>query len=265
MGGIKALEEKLGPPRYIVATGTGALIGAQYAYRGIDEASQVVCHHFDRMRGLFQGSLVGVRLADANVGRRYRFFSQVYTLLKSSVSSESLGLYDPFKLNYFLEERFQFVGIKAQQVPLFVSHFEISLGREHIEPLNTRLDLRKTLSIIPFFEPVFEGGDVFVSTASFQGVPTKLDILHEVERHICLDCMSEEANFPSTTALEIMIFSDQIRTIELKRRLLGAFDLVVNLREWGKQPKRDADSFIEQGYQSTKKMLKKEAPQWLNP
>lgn len=256
------MEERFGPPRYIVATGTGALIAAEYSYHGSDQGAASLCGQFDRMRGLFQGSLVGVQLSDGHTRRRYRFFSQIYALLKASVSSESLGLFDPFKLNYFLERRFHFVGEKTQQVPLFVSHFEITLGREQIEPLHTRLDLRKTLSIIPFFEPVFEGGDVFISTASFQGVPSKIDILPEVERHICLDCMSEDTRFPSETALEIMVFSDIIRTLELKRRKKGEFDLVVNLWNWRNGPKRDARAFCEEGKRLTKIAMEQIGEDW---
>lgn len=262
LGGIQVLEDRLGPPQYVVASGTGALIASQYAYLGLHEASEKLKKAFEAMKKLFQGSLVGVKLVDTKITRKFRFFSQLSALVKTTSSSRSLGIFDASKLDQLLEDQFSFIGTTSPKIPIYLSSFDIFKAQESIKPLERLIDLRKTLSIMPFYEPVFEGDGVFISTVSFQGIPSRWEMSEQVKYHICLDCVSEGTKFPSHTALEMMVFSDWIRTLELKKELKPAFDLVVKLWDWDKRFGRDAKSLVQYGTKTTQESLHACMKEW---
>jgi len=77
---------------------------------------------------------------------------------------------------------------------------------------------------------------------------------HDVKFHVCLDSFPEDDLFSKDSALQILLGSDHIRTLELKRRALEDFDWVINLWDF-KESSKTYNLLISEGYKAALNFL----------
>jgi hypothetical protein len=273
LGGIKALEETIGLPNKIVATGTAALPAAMYANFGLEKTLDFFKTNFKLMESLFSFDFFETNRGIMSRVESYRKINDFYTLVKSGSSiknfndlyalirsdnaSPDLGIEELSKINRFFSNSFSFLNGHTLPTPCYTSLFNVETAEEKITSITTQKELLAATAIIPFMGPVTIDGKKYISMQNIQGVSSPIKD-RSMDIHLLLDTLSENGTPPFMSAMYILIAADYMGTIELKKRIEKNFSCDVNLWENPEHLKTaDFDKLIEEGYQTTEKHIKK--------
>lgn len=249
---MRALEEKIGKPSFIIGTGVGGLISTYTCYRGIESAEGFFCEKFDAMVNYLNFNLF--RSDEKHLNRTYQFISEFYTLIRSKTQKKKLELSDSKKLVDFLETNFSFIKEEKCSIPSYISLFDIKTAQERLFHASKSEIVKASMTLLPFVEPFYVDSFLCISTQSLQGIPSKNESLFDVKFHVCLDTFPEDDLFSKESALQILLGSDHIRTLELKRRTLEDFDWVINLWDF-KESSKTYNLLISEGYKAALNFL----------
>lgn len=249
---MKALEEKIGKPSFIVGTGVGGLISTYTCYRGIEDTETFFRKEFDTLVNHLNFTLFPSD--EKHLGRTYQFIGEFYALIKSKSQKRKLELSDSKKLIDFLDKQFSFITTENCVIPSYISLFDIKTAQERLFYASKSEIIKASMSLLPFVEPFYIEDLLCISTQSLQGLASKNDTLFDVNFHVCLDSFPEDVQFSKESALQILLGSDYMRTLELKRRNLEDFDWVINLWD-SRESSKTFNLLINDGYKSALNFL----------
>ena len=256
LGAIAALEELYGLPEYFVTTGTGTMISAYCSYLGTNAAQVFFEQNFNFLKRNLAMDMLGFLTAPSNARiRNYNLLNDFYTLFKVSTNKKNLGISEAQRLLYFIEDKFSFITSRKPIVKSYLSSFELENAQERLFQTTSSKLVKTSLAVVPFLPPVEINEKKYISTQSVQGVPSRTvaDGCH----HVLLDTVGKRGYFNSMTSFQVMISANEMMMLELKRRAMKNFDFVVDLREHFSESEGNFLSLYREGYNRTKKTVKK--------
>ncbi|HOO33053.1 MAG TPA: hypothetical protein PLO84_14325 [Thermotogota bacterium] len=273
IGALKSLEENVGIPEKIVATGISSMIAVMYAKLGLNETTEFFKMNFKLIENLFSFDFFETNRGIMARNESYRKISDFYTLVKSGSSiknfndlyaflhsdqtSEYLGIEEFARIRKFILTFFPFMNGYTLPIPCYTSLFNVETAEENIISITSHRELMAAISIIPFMGPIEIDHQSFISMQNIQGVSSPVNN-RETGIHIFLDTLSENGTPPFMSAMYILIAADYMGTLELKKRIEKEFTCDINL--WENPEHLKTTSFgrlIDEGFQTTEKHFKR--------
>jgi len=268
LGALRALENTLGAPEKIVASGPAAMLGCVYAHCGLDKTIDFFQKRFNELVSLFSFDFyegtenlnaIGFNRADIGItlSDTYRKLTDFYTLIKSGTSGRYLGIDDIKKIDKYLETTFGFLSGHMLKIPCYTSLFNYETAQEKVVSITTIEELKAGISIVPFMGPVEIDSFKYISIQNIQGLPSPIKDRRS-DLHIVLDTLSENGTPPFLSSMYILIAADYMGTIELKKQIEKEFSMDINLWDNPEYRKNiDYSHLIEEGYKTAGTHLKK--------
>lgn len=257
LGAFKALENKLGAPEKIIASGPATMMGCLYAQYGLDKSIKILKANFSALEALFSFDFYEIDRGIIKRSETYRKLNDFYTLIKSGTSGKNLGIEDIKKIEKFLEGTFDFLTGHMLKIPCYTSLFNYEKAEEKVISITTIKELKAGISIIPFMGPVEIDGQKYISIQNIQGLPSPVKDRHS-DLHIVLDTLTENGTPPFMSSMYILIAADYMGTMELKKQKEVEFSVDINLWENPEYRKSvDYDNLIHEGYKTADQQLKK--------
>lgn len=257
LGAIRALENKLGAPEKIIASGPATMIGCLYSQYGLDKTIKVMKDHFNALEALFSFDFYETDRGIILRSETYRKLNDFYTLIKSGTSGKHLGIEDLKKIEKFLDSTFDFLTGHMLKIPCYTSLFNYETVEEKVISITTIKELKAGISIVPFMGPVEIDGQKYISIQNIQGLPSPIKD-RRCDLHILLDTLSENGTPPFMSSMYILIAADYMGTIELKKQREMDFSVDINLWENPEYRKGiDFENLINEGYKTANLQLKK--------
>jgi len=268
LGALRALENTLGAPEKIVASGPSAMLACVYAHCGLDKAIDFFQRLFSEMASLFSfdfyegnenQNMIGFSNGDRAItlSDTYRKLGDFYTLIKSGTSGKHLGIDDIKKIDKFLENSFEFLSGHMLRIPCYTSLFNYETAQEKVISITTIEELKAGISIVPFMGPVEIDHCKYISIQNIQGLPSPIKDRRS-DLHIVLDTLSENGTPPFLSSMYILIAADYMGTIELKKQIEKNFSMDINLWENPEYRKNiEFSHLIDEGYKTAGNHLKK--------
>ncbi len=257
LGAIKALENKLGAPEKIIASGPATMMGCLYSHYGLDQSTKVIKDNFDALEQLFSFDFYETDRGIILRSEAYRKLNDFYTLIKSGTSSKHLGIEDLKKIEKFLDDTFEFLNGHMLKIPCYTSLFNYEKAQEKLLSITTIKELKAGISIVPFMGPVEIDGQKYISMQNIQGMPSPVNDRRS-DLHIVLDTLSENGTPPFMSSMYILIAADYMGTMELKKQKEAEFSVDINLWENPEYRKSiDFNHLINEGFKTADQQLKK--------
>src|SRR6056297_259430 len=257
LGAIRALENRLGAPEKIIASGPATMLACLYSHYGLDESIKRMKDDFTTLEQLFSFDFYETDRGIILRSEAYRKLNDFYTLIKSGTSGKNLGIEDLKKIEKFLEDTFGFLAGHMLKIPCYTSLFDYEKAEEKVISVNTIKELKAAISIVPFMGPVEIDGQKYISMQNIQGMPSPVKDRRS-DLHIILDTLSENGTPPFLSSMYILIAADYMGTMELKKQKEAEFSVDINLWENPEYRKSiDFDNLIDEGFKTADQQLKK--------
>ncbi len=257
LGAIRALENRLGAPEKIIATGPATMMGCLYSHYGLDQSIKRMKNNFTALEQLFSFDFYETDRGIILRSEAYRKLNDFYTLIKSGTSSKHLGIEDMKKIEKFLEDTFDFLNGHMLKIPCYTSLFNYEKAEEKVFSITTIKELKAGISIVPFMGPVEIDGQKYISIQNIQGMPSPVNDRRS-DLHIVLDTLSENGTPPFMSSMYILIAADYMGTMELKKQKEAEFSVDINLWENPEYRKSiDFEHLIDEGFKTADQQLKK--------
>ncbi len=273
VGALRSIEDKIGVPEKIVATGTASLIAVMYAQYGLEKTTDFFKTNFRTMENLFSFDFYetnrGImsrnesyrRLTDfytlVKSGSSIKNFNDLYAFLRSDQSSQHLGIEEFARIRKFITNAFPFMKGYMLPIPCYTSLFNIETAEERLISVTTHKELLAAISITPFMGPMTIDDKSYISMQNIQGASSLVKD-RKMDLHIFVDTLSENGTPPVMSAMYILIAADYMGTLELKKRLKKDFTCDINLWENPEHLKTASfDRLVDEGFQTTEKHFRK--------
>lgn len=256
LGAIRALENKLGAPEKIIATGPATMLGCLYSHYGLDQSIKRMKKNFTALEQLFSFDFYETDRGIILRNEAYRKLNDFYTLIKSGTSGKHLGIEDLKKIEKFLEDTFDFLNGHMLKIPCYTSLFNYEKAEEKVISITTIKELKAGISLVPFMGPVEIDGQKYISIQNIQGMASPVKDRRS-DLHIVLDTLSEKGTPPFMSSMYILLAADYMGTMELKKQKESEFSVDINLWENPEYRKSiDFDNLVDEGFKTADQQLK---------